>query len=96
MKFKGTKGEWSYSFTKKGHIKISDQGWHDFAKIYTITKGNSVRHDETLANALLISKAPELLEMLIKLCKLYRMNSLRVAALMDEAEELIKEATEIH
>ena len=64
MEFKGTKGEWSYETTKKGHCKIGADDWNDFCKVYTIVGGCSDYKDVTQANAKLICAAPDLLEAL--------------------------------
>lgn len=67
MGFKGTKGEWSYNTTKKGHCKISAHDWHNFCKVYTVVGGCSDYKDVTQANAKLICAAPDLLEALTML-----------------------------
>ena len=91
MEFKGTKGNW-----KNVVIDIAD-----FKQVVVgVDKGKAICHlwfeysegisDEIKANALLISKAPELLEMLKRLIQ----PDLDISDLI-EAENLIKEATEI-
>ena len=64
MEFKGTKGEWSYNTTKKGHCKIDADDWHNFCKVYTVVGGCSDYKYVTQANAKLICAAPDLLEAL--------------------------------
>ena len=88
-KFKGTKGKWTVEQLEhidstyvwfedfKGHIQL----WHHH--------GDSATKEEAIANALLISKAPEMLEML-KDIKDYLGSDKR-----QEVEQLIKEATEL-
>jgi len=63
MEFKGTKGKWKINSANKQEVNsingiaISDCGWSIM-----------ITNEEKLANTLLISKAPEMLEMLNK-CK---------------------------
>ena len=91
MKFKGTKGNWENVV-----IDIAD-----FKQVVVgVDKRKAICHlwfeysegisDEIKANALLISKAPELLEMLKRLIQ----PDLDISDLI-EAENLIKEATEL-
>ena len=51
--------------------------------------------EEAKKTALLISKTPEMLELLEKLCSLSPNNTIQVAGLMDKAEQLIKKLTKI-
>lgn len=101
MEFKGTKGKWVVDNEESGYneyhqlctpISRIDKSYSTIVGLCDVYGNN----EEAKANALLISKAPELLELLIKLCKLNPTNSLQIAELMDKAEVLIKEATEIH
>lgn len=93
MEFKGTKGKWEVvkdDFYGSTLVKHND---------FTICKLN-VAHDDSIteANALLISKAPEMLEMLQRAKdKLYTVQSPSTSCRMlgDEIEKLIKEATEL-
>jgi hypothetical protein len=82
MEFKGTKGKWE--------VTISNEYCGD----YSIKNENgSATSFEDEANALLISKAPEMLEMLNKVCKKLKGNGFPM--LQEEIEQLIKEATTI-
>jgi hypothetical protein len=82
MEFKGTKGKWE--------VTISNEYCGD----YSIKNENgSANSFEDEANALLISKAPEMLEMLNKVCKKLKGNGFPM--LQEEIEQLIKEATTI-
>ena len=95
MEFKGTKGKWV--------VDIDESSYNEFHQLCTpISRkypghGTIVRlcevygEDEpSIANALLISKAPEMLEMLINLTEVCDIKILK-----DKAEQLIKEATEL-
>ena len=79
--FKGTKGKWSVGRNSQGY-----NSFHINSKYLIISK------NEELANMRLISKAPEMLEMLIK-CE----NTLREVYECDtkDIQNLIKSATEI-
>lgn len=94
MEFKGTKGNW---IVDEEEFYVNEYN----AEVYVISNENRTQINiadiyGSKENAQLISKAPEMLEMLIKLCKLNPTHSLQIAELMDKAEVLIKEATEIH
>lgn len=99
MEFKGTKGKWEviippYEQTN-GFVNIENEDG-TISCYNGITKGGA--HPKSLANALLISKAPEMLEMLEKIVsnwKLGNQENFIMANAIDNAEQLIKEATEI-
>ena len=80
MEFKGTKGKWEVC---KTHKTITDYKGFTIAKEYGIRNSN-----EWKANALLMSKAPEMLEMLEWILSGQNIDN-------SEIEQLIKEATEI-
>jgi hypothetical protein len=83
MEFKGTKGRW---YVSKAHKTITDE------KGFGIAQENGIRNsNEWEANALLISKAPEMLDMLEKIMKTYDKGTQTYL----ECKQLIKEATEI-
>ena len=96
MEFKGTQGKWVVTPAlgtkdngKPVFFYIEDQNQMSIA--YTIqNKYNGVSEEQEIANALLISKAPEMLEMLKRLIQ----PDLDISDLI-EAENLIKEATKI-
>jgi hypothetical protein len=93
MKFKGTKGEWKIETSNDFH---EDCRIDYIPKIgLTLDEYADIDEDEFQYNLLLISKAPEMLEILQKLCNLNPTNTIGVASLMDKAEILIKKATEI-
>lgn len=85
--YKFTKGKWILEDGKEimcNKNLISTAYGFMVKNKYTVT-------EESRANALLISKAPEMLEMLEKARKALLM----VDPLSDEIEQLIKEATEL-
>lgn len=93
MEFKGTKGRWWSCCIKTTPYYVFSEGGDDTV-ICSFSKKQDMRDElpdeEFRANALLISKAPELLEMLKRLIQ----PDLDISDLI-EAENLIKEATEI-
>jgi hypothetical protein len=81
--FKGTKGKW----VKNGKNGIHTEKGICVALSFT---------EEREANALLISKAPEMLEMLEIIVNAdFNDGSWNYQACMDKARQLIKEATEL-
>jgi hypothetical protein len=100
--FKGTKGKWVFEKNSLGacYILTNDSWKGDFIAIVnppTLVASQEV----TEANALLISKAPEMLEMLEKVCHFIDKNkdqNYMVGLLsrgVPEIKQLIKEATEL-
>jgi len=86
MEFKGTKGKWILKTFPEGQMSVRNES--DTRKICVPRVQN---YEESLANLLLISKAPEMLEMLIRM----RDNDdWDITDLLD-LKQLIKEATEI-
>jgi len=99
MEFKGTKGKWVLDGEKnKKYMVVTEY----------ITEGNVIclepdiccvaSREKWIANALLISKAPEMLEMLQKCAEFMdRVQAPSTSAnnLKKEIEKLIKEATEL-
>jgi hypothetical protein len=86
MEFKGTKGKWEISLN---YIIANEQSIITAYGFYV--KGRYTCTEETKANALLISKAPEMLEMLQSIVS----SEMTLLAIRKEARQLIKEATEI-
>jgi hypothetical protein len=82
MEFKGTKGKWE--------VTISNEYCGDYS---IRTENGSATSFEDDANALLISKAPEMLEML-KVIFLEKLNGTNIIT-YEPIEQLIKEATEL-
>jgi spore coat protein CotF len=82
--FKGTKGKWE---VKKGQVL---NGVYSSKEPICICYG-----ENKVENALLISKSPEILEILKKLLQMYTQTEKPSTRLILEAKQLIKEATEI-
>lgn len=96
MEFKGLKGKWELYTSKKGNHFISGYSHAQFAKIYGVGEMNDKDRLIQKYNALLISKAPEMLEMIQHLRDaILSENLLRMSYASDLAEKLIKEATEL-
>ena len=99
MEFKGTKGKWDsmYDFSKGWDgrkLFIVNDNFENLNFICEITTNND--DDIETGNALLISKAPEMLEMLNKVNDyLLSKGSIRDHEYIEEIEQLIKEATEL-
>ena len=87
--FKGTKGKWEVSFKDRFAIGIR---CNERALLMVKVEENRA---EAEANALLISKAPELLEHLIRLVDRMEENDLGNFHSVKRAKQLIKEATEL-
>lgn len=96
-KFKGTKSKWSIDdYNGKGSVidiivNINNDEDGQIAQVYSLNEMcyKEFQNDEHKANALLISKAPELLEMLEKVIN----NSDVPNEIFDEAKKLIKKST---
>ncbi|MDV3568150.1 hypothetical protein CMU71_14750 [Elizabethkingia anophelis] len=101
--FKGSKGEWKLAFAEENKLAIrTSQGI--LMKFWKPDKypGQDERYvselQETKANQILCSKAPEMLEMLKKASeKLYSVENPSTSCkyLADDIEALIKQATEL-
>jgi hypothetical protein len=95
MEFKGTKGKWhvSYEYDEMWEQETAQIGVDNENECF-ITCWSNFIEDEYKANALLISKAPELLDMLKGI---YQMGSGSVLAEqnIEAIEQLIKEATDL-
>ena len=84
MEFKGKRGKWEYSYDGFEHCYdiVSDNEF-----ICTTMSGNT----KAKADALLISKAPEMLELLQSLVS----SEMTPLTIRKQAKQLIKEATEL-
>jgi len=100
MEFKGTKGQWIIAKIAKPNPNNDNCGAHSVHPCIDVwfSDVHSVKtKEEALSNAKLISKAPEMLEMLK-----YSLEALKVVTsfgatkpVIERIENLIKEATEI-
>jgi hypothetical protein len=93
--FKGTKGKWSITDGLPNgqdiqalRIQSDPEEW-DIAAVW-----DDIPSEDAKANALLISKAPEMLEMLEELLQ-YGANHGMPFDLYEKTQQLIKEATEL-
>jgi hypothetical protein len=98
--FKGTKGQWYVNGDKYATIESRKTDEKIVVTYPTIATVNSTFIDieEFRANALLISKAPEMLDMLEKIYDYYSDNERITGSLRSfviEIKQLIKEATQI-
>ena len=98
MDFKGTRGKWKHKKGKRAKFEydnfiLDKYGNHILKWSNTGNGSHKLTMKESHANGLLISKAPEMLEMLIK-CKIM-CDHLKIAHISQEIEQLKKEATEI-
>ena len=97
MEFKGTKGKWKIKDIKSTLETEINSSEYRIAKVkhYKGKNFNDPIEKEAKANALLISKAPEMLEMLNRFMEITReLNHPRLDHLRGSANKLIKEATE--
>lgn len=93
MEFKRTKGNWIISsifHIWADNTKIADCTNNNQATIYRIKKKKEMK-----ANALLISKAPEMLEMLNRIHSDISNRGCLNNVGLNDIEQLIKEATEL-
>lgn len=103
--FKGTKGKWNYEIVRNSTCKICVVD-NSFAEVYLPYNADDIKEME--ANALLISKAPEMLEMLERVVALEDIICMGGAVgeqwvgeaqaleeMMDKIKQLIKSATEL-
>ena len=100
MKFKGTKGKWRKFQLPNGNMKITCDDWREFAEIeFKHWQNTEERRKQCLYNALLISKAPEILEMLQKIVLMTETCNGTFKDFREryntEIKQLIKEATEL-
>jgi hypothetical protein len=92
MEFRGTKGKWEVLITDEvdSHLDIAINSVNQDCVAWVYSK-SSYKDINGKANALLISKAPEMLEMLQNISR----NEMITPNVRRNAEQLIKEATEI-
>jgi hypothetical protein len=87
MEFKGTKGRWHFD---KKKAKVYKEDGNVLCICYHT---NIINKEESEPNALLISKAPEMLEMLKILLKEFKASDVRTGHIKEDLKQLIKEAT---
>ena len=88
MEFKGTKGRWKFEMSN-GKPSVID------AEDYCLVDFFGLNEKDTY-DALLISKAPQMLEMLIMINEgIHTMDFTQLEILQPEIEQLIQSATEI-
>ena len=96
MEFKGKKGKW---FIDEKYTSIIDENKNPIVSFYGVAKSIYIKDEiESKANSLLITKAPEMLEMLkevIEFTKKVQAPSTSALFLRQDIEQLIKEATEL-
>ena len=105
MDFKGTRGKWKHKKGKRAKFEydnfiLDDYGNHILKWSNTGNGSHKLTMKESHANGLLISKAPEMLEMLQRLRKdvdfgFSSWGNDKGLMLSEELESLIKEATEL-
>ncbi len=94
MEFKGTKGKWLKLENSIGFVyALNDKKERNIFSLF-INNDSKVSDEEIQANALLISKAPEILEMLNELISANPMHDGWHEKIL-KANKLIQEATEI-
>jgi hypothetical protein len=98
--FKGTKEKWVKDITERRNKIIVRIGNRRVIELGTLNNGDcnvpSCCKTEEHANALLISKAPEMLEMLRRLSEsLHFVNENNRTHTKSEIDQLIKEATQL-
>jgi hypothetical protein len=95
MEFKGIKGKWSFEqeydhkYKQESFIISSDEA--NINTFVSVWSGTNDGIDEARANALLISKAPEMLQLLFELTNDYDTPHYTV----EKIQRLIKEVTEL-
>ena len=96
--FKGTQGKWVKN-TYHNDITIKGKENHKYVANFRLTFSENDIDLRTKANALLISKAPEMLEMLQKIYNIengaFGLKSFNVEDLKREIDSIIKSATEL-
>ena len=95
--FKGTKGKWKIEDIKSPCETTINSSEYRIAEVkhFEGKNFNDPIEKEAKANALLISKAPELLEMISELLKELEFHGYRHSTTIYNAQNLIKEATTI-
>jgi len=100
MEFKGTQGKWEQSIEyckkfKQPIININSEYKKEFVVIYSGLDKHDEIDDTTKADALLISKAPELLEMLQFIYEKYETDGHLLNVSPSMIKNLINQTTEL-
>lgn len=90
MEFKGTKGNW-YVLEYGGFVNIQDGAFYEDNSLLDFEE---IGEREAMFNGLLMSKSPEMLEMLQDIST-YKCDECIDSGLLDRVKELIKKATEL-
>jgi len=95
MEFKGTKGKW-----KSKELAVMSDTNRQICGCYIMKfthdlRGRYISDTEGKANALLISKSPELLEAVSELIKELEFHGYNHSTAINNARELIKQTTEL-
>jgi len=93
--FKGTKTKWNKSERSIGFVYALNEKKERNIFSLNINNDGRVSDEEISANALLISKAPELLEILQLILEEKGLNQIVHSNLIYNAKQLIEEATNI-
>ncbi len=96
MKFKGTKGNWFSCCTDADpHYLFANENGTVICKFTRKQDGGTeIPIEEMRANAILISKAPEMLAMIDSLCEELEFHGVSLS-MAKKGRELIKESTKI-
>ena len=100
METKFTKGPWVFEYPRKKrhYAKVSANDWSHFAKVVVRIEGIKEFSEEGLANAKLITAAPDLFKALIDITNLrYKSTNGEITVpveLVQQARKAIKKATE--
>jgi len=96
MEFKGTQGVWRLIREDEGHaVVLVESGW-SFGRTYIAQEVNQ-GHDEGFYDALLISKAPEMLEFINSISgEMLRNDFVLDEKWYEQAQQLIKSATQLN
>ena len=100
MDFKGTRGKWRKFQLPNGNMKITCDDWREFAEIeFKHWQNTEERRKQCLYNALIISKAPEMLELINEFYLMCIQKTFptehELEYMAEKAEKLIKESTEL-
>lgn len=101
MEFKGTQGKWKLGKEEKCKkfnqpvINIKTNEIESFVTLYSGLAFESDLDDETKYNALLISKAPEMVYIINELIEELSFHGFNNSTSISKAKQLIKDATEL-